>query len=314
MAEERKRSNMGVIVGIATAVIVAGGGGIAGLTMMSSQGNNALGDPAAIVGADPTVAIQSAPTADPATPPAPLTPMQPGTATLSPDGSISFIDESLTFSAVLPKAAADDPTIKKLQADAQTYLDKKKIEARADFDERKKQGAVEMSWEVQQEWKYTARAGGIASLVGTNYEFTGGAHGMGYTDTKIVRADTGEELSLAKMLLPDRSPSPAITIAICEGLKAEKMKTIQSATIFDEPITCAGPKANVKIEDAHIALAPSTDADKFGGLFVYYDAYAVGSYAEGSYTITIPQAVFAEDMRPQYKSLFGGAIPKDAKP
>lgn len=313
MAEERKRSNTGVIVGIVTAVIVAAGGGAAVLTM-GQQGNSALENPAAMTGTDPTVAVQSAPVADPMTPPAPLTPMQPGTATLSPDGSISFIDESLTFSAVLPKADANDPIVKKLQADARAYLDKKKIEARADFDERKKQGTVEMSWEVQQEWKFSAKAGGIASLVGTNYEFTGGAHGMGNTDTKIVRADTGEELSLAKMLQADRSPSPAITIAICEGLKAAKMKAIQSATIFDEPITCAGPKANVKIEDAHIALAPSTEADKFGGLFVYYDPYAVGSYAEGAYTLTVPQAVFSEDMRPQYKSLFGGTIPPAAKP
>ncbi len=314
MAEERKRPNMGVIVGIATAVIVAGGGGIAALNMMGNQGNNALGDPTPITGADPTVDVQSAPLKEPATPAAPLTPMQPGTATLSPDGSISFIDESLTFSAVMPKAAADDPIVRKLQAEAQAYLDKRKVEARADFDERKKQGAIEMSWEVQQEWKYTATAGGIASLVGTNYEFTGGAHGMSATDTKIVRADTGEELSLAKMLLPDRSPSPAITIAICEGLKVEKMKAIRSATIFDEPIVCAGPKANVKIEDAHIALAPSTDADKFGGLFVYYDPYAVGSYAEGSYSLSIPQSVFSEDLRPQFKSLFGGGVPSAAKP
>lgn len=313
MAEERKRSNMGVIVGSVTAVIVAAGGGAAVLTM-GQQGNQALDNPAAMTGTDPTVAVQSAPSADPATPGTPLTPMQPGTATLSPDGSISFIDESLTFSAVLPKAPADDPIVKKLQADAQAYLDKKKVEARADFDERKKQGAVEMSWEVQVEWKYTAEAGGIASLVGANYEFTGGAHGMNYTSTRLARADTGEELSLAKMLQPDRSPSPAITIAICEALKVEKLKAIQSATIFDEPIVCAGPKANLKIEDAHIALAPSTEADKFGGLFVYYDPYAVGSYAEGSYSISIPQSVFSEDLRPQYRGLFSGGIPSSAKP
>lgn len=310
MAEERKRANIGVIAGIATAVLVAGGGGVVALNM--TQGAPVA--PTTTESGDPVVGVQSSPAADPAIPAAPLVPMQPGTATLSPDGSISFIDESLTFSAVLPKAPTDDPIVRKLQSDAQAYLDKKKVEARADFNERKKQGAMEMSWEVQQEWKYTAQAGGLTSLVGTNYEFTGGAHGMSATDTKIVRADTGEELSLAKMLLPDRSPSPAITIAICEGLKAEKMKSIQSATIFDEPIVCAGTKANVKIEDAHIALAPSTEAGKFGGLFVYYDPYAVGSYAEGSYSLTIPQAVFSEDMRPQFKSLFGGGIPSAAKP
>lgn len=312
MAEQRKGMSTGVIVAIASAIIASGAGGTAAL--MLTQGNKTAETPAAVSATDPTVAVQSAPGADPAVPPATLTPMQPGTATLSPDGSISFIDDSLTFSAVLPKGPADDPIIKKLRADAEAHLEKNKSGARADADERKKQGAEPMSWEIQIEWKQLAKAGGIVSLVGTNYEFTGGAHGMSYTRTLLAKADTGEELTLAKMLQADRSPSPALTIAICEALKTAKMKAIQSATIFDEPITCAGPKANVKLEDARMAFAPSTEADKFGGLFVYFDPYAVGAYAEGSYDFAIPQSVFSEDMRPAYKALFGGAIPADAKP
>lgn len=312
MTEERKGMSTGVIVAIASAVIASGAGGIGAL--MLTQGGQRAETPAAVTATDPNVSAQSAPAPDPATPPAPLTPMQPGTATLSPDGSISFIDDALTFSAILPKGPADDPIIRNLQADAHAELEKQKAGARADMDERKKQGAASLSWEVQIEWKQTARAGGIVSLVGTTYEFTGGAHGMTYTRTLLAKADTGEELSLARMLQADRSPSPALTIAICEALKAAKMKAIQSATIFDEPITCAGPKANVKLEEAHMAFAPSTEADKFGGLFVYFDPYAVGAYAEGSYDLSIPQTVFGEDMRPQYKALFGGAIPADAKP
>jgi Deacetylase PdaC len=312
MAEERKGMSAGVIAAIAAAVVAAGGGGIAVMTM-----NPAAQAPSPTVlteATDPTAGVQSAPTADPAAPASPLVPLQPGVATLSPDGSISFIDDSLTFSAILPKGADTDPIIKRLRAETQAHLDKRKAEARADFEDRKKQGAIEMSWEVQVAWKYTAQAGGIASLAGTAYEFTGGAHGMTYTDTLIAKADTGEALTLPQMLLPDRVPSPAITIAICEALKTAKLKAINAATIMDEPIVCAGPAANVKIDEAHVALAPSTEADKFGGLFVYYDAYAVGSYAEGPYSLVVPQAVFREDIRPQYKNLFGGEIPQGSKP
>lgn len=312
MAEPRKGLNTGVIVGIVAAIAAAGAGGAALLTM-----NQTTQPPAATApgeAGDPTLSVQSLPTADPATPPSPLTPMQPGTATLSPDGSISFIDESLTFSAILPNGPETDPIIKYLRADTQAHLDKRKVEARADFDERKKQGAVEMSWEVQVAWKYTAQAGGIASLVGTAYEFTGGAHGMSYTDTLIAKTETGEKLTLDKIFLPDRWPSPALTIAVCEALKSAKLKAINSATIMDEPIVCAGPAANLKLEDAHLALAPSTEADRFGGLFVYYDPYAVGSYAEGPYSLVIPQSVFREDVRPQYKALFSGDLPPTAKP
>ncbi len=312
MTEERKGMSAGVIAAIASAVIASGAGGVAAL--MLTQGGKSAETPAVVGAEDPTVGVESAPGAEPGTPPAALAPMQPGQAILSPDGSISFIDDSLTFSAIMPKDLTDGPIAKRLQAEAQAVLDKRKPEARADADERKKQGADPLSWEIQIEWKQLAKAGGIVSLVGTNYEFTGGAHGMTYTDTLIAKADTGEELTIAKMLQADRSPSPALTIAICEALKTAKVKAIQSATIFDEPITCAGPKANVKLEDARMAFAPSTEADKFGGMFVYFDPYAVGSYAEGSYELAIPQTVFSEDMRPNYKPLFGGAIPADAKP
>ena len=70
------------------------------------------------------------------------------------------------------------------------------------------------------------------------------------------------------MLMLKRSPSPALTIAICEALKAAKKKRIKSPTIFDEPIVCVGPNANAKTDDAKIALAPSDKPGKFGGVYV----------------------------------------------
>jgi hypothetical protein len=59
-----------------------------------------------------------------------------------------------------------------------------------------------------------------------------------------------------------------------------------------------------------VSLAPSTEAGKSSGLTFHYAPYAVGSYAEGGYTLTIPQQVFAEDLKPEFKKLFGGTAPK----
>ena len=42
---------------------------------------------------------------------------------------------------------------------------------------------------------------------------------------------------------------------------------------------------------------------------MYYEAYEVGSYAEGSYEFVVQQEVFAEDLRPEFKPLFGGTAP-----
>jgi hypothetical protein len=131
---------------------------------------------------------------------------------------------------------------------------------------------------------------------------------MLFFDTHIART-SGEKLNMGQMLVADRSPSPAMTIAICEALKSAKAQRIKSPTIFDEPIVCVGPNANAKIEAAKIALAPSNQPERFGGLYAYYEPYAVGAYSEGPYRLTVQQAVFAEDLRPEFRKLFAGEAP-----
>ena len=157
-------------------------------------------------------------------------------------------------------------------------------------------------------WKYSARAGDIVSLIGEASEFTGGAHPAQRFDTHIARTN-GSEIDFGDMLIAKRSPSPAMTIAICETLKTAKVARIKSATILDEPIVCVGPVANAKTEDAKLVLAPSSEAGKFGGVYVYYEPYAVGAYVEGPYILSVQQVVFAEDLRPEFKALFGGEAP-----
>ncbi len=280
------------------------------LAVMISTNNNDTDRPGTSA-PDEIVSAQSTTPGQPGSPDVP-TPPEPGTTVATAGGAIAFDDPTLSYSAAFPPGSADDPVLQPLRADALAHLEKSKVAAREDFAQRKQMGAIEMAWEVQTTWSYTAKAGGIVSLQGEQYEFTGGAHGMTMTGTHIARAGTGEELTFNGMLQANRNPSPALVIGICEALKKAKLDAIGSATIYDEPIVCAGPKANMKIDEAKIALAPSTEADRFGGVFVYFDPYAVGSYAEGPYTLTIPQVVFREDLQKEFQPLFAGAVPPQA--
>jgi len=302
---EGKKSPPAAMIGAGVAI------GASLLTVFIATGNrndDEAPPPAQAIAADPaddqTAQIQFGQNGQTTPPPVPTTP-DPGAPVADADGALAFADDTINFSAAIPPGPATDPVLTYLRTDALAYFAKYKANARTDAEDRSKQGATAMPWEVMIEWKYTAKAGDIVSLVGTAYEFTGGAHGMTYTDTHIAKADTGEQLTIESML-QSGALSPAITIGVCEALKKVKLENIGSATIYDEPIVCAGANTNIKVEEAKFALAPSTEANKLGGLFVYYDPYEVGSYAEGSYPMTLPSEVFAEDLRPEYKAMFGG--------
>lgn len=223
--------------------------------------------------------------------------------------TISFEDTSLSFVAVFPDAPANDPVVADLRRDAEGYLAQLKTNARADFNRMKKAGYEPRPWDIRIRWKYSARAGDIVSLIGEASEYTGGAHPAQRFDAHIA-STSGAEIAFDDMLIARRSPSPALTIAICEALKTAKLAKIKSTTILDEPIVCVGPVANAKTGDAKLVLAPSDEHGKFGGVYAYYEPYAVGAYAEGPYILTVQQGVVAEDLRPEFKALFAGEAPQ----
>ena len=313
MSEAKPGGNNTRIAALAGGLVAVG----AGLFVVFGPKDPPAGDPsapAAVVEPSATPDDAIAQTAqfgqsDPNAPAPPLPPSSDGASVVSPDGaSFSFADESISYSAALPSGSAEDPNLAYLRKDALSYLADRKAQARATYDEFKKEGNLPPTypWEVMNQWDYTAKAGDIVSLFGSSYEYTGGAHGMAYFDTHVARTN-GEQIKVADMF--QSGLTPALIIAICEALKVEKKKRIDSETIYDEPIVCAGPNGNVKIEKAKLALAPSNQTNKFGGIQVYYEAYEVGSYAEGSYEFVVQQEVFGEDLRPEFKALFGGTAP-----
>lgn len=228
---------------------------------------------------------------------------------LSSNGAaVNFSDETLTFEAAFPAGPATDPALTAIRNDALTFLASMKKQARTTFEDMKKEGNTSPAWpwEVMIAWEYTAKAGDIVSLMGSAYEFTGGAHGNVQFDTHVART-SGAAVKVADML--QGGVTPALVIGICEALKIEKVKRIGTATAYDDPVNCAGPDANVKIEEAKLALASSSESNKFGGILVYWGPYAVGPYVEGPYEVVVQQEVFAQDLKPEFKPLFAGIAP-----
>jgi hypothetical protein len=306
--ETKKRSPLPIIAAVVAVLVVLA----AAIWFTRPKGEDADAPPPEM---SPDMA-QAAPAGSGATATAAAQSVQTATVAADPvvstasagSSKIAFEDESLSFSAALPDGPANDPVLTYLREDSQAYLAKMKINARADYDRLKKTGTKPNPWEVRVKWNYTARADGVVSLAGEASEYNGGAHPMLFFDTRIART-SGQKLRIDDMLLVKRSPSPALVIAICEALKIAKAAKIKSATIFDEPIVCAGPDANAKTDAAKIALAPSNKPGRFGGLYAYYDPYTVGAYSEGPYKLTVQQEVFAEDLKPEFKALFAGEAP-----
>lgn len=305
-------------MGRGSLALIFGGSAIAvvsavGAAMLTTNSVNApaptpteIGDVSVTTpGTGPTVSVQSVT-------PAPPAPSAPGE--VNAPGALAFANADLEFSAALPSDPSYGPIIARLHKEAEDFLARVKVEAREGQADARANGAPAYPWEYKLDWKVLGRSGDLVSLVGSLYQFTGGAHGLGATDTRIASIKTGDELAFSDMMRFGKTPSPAVVIATCEALKAEKMARIQSATIFDEPVVCAGPSANVRLEDAKIALAPSTIEGKFGGIYVYFDAYAVGAYAEGAYALAVSHDVFSEDLKGTFKGLFDGAPlpPEDA--
>ena len=59
-----------------------------------------------------------------------------------------------------------------------------------------------------------------------------------------------------------------------------------------------------------VTLAPSTEPGKSSGLTFHYSPYAVGAYAEGPYTASVPWTAFRSHLSQQGAAVFGGESPE----
>lgn len=294
-------------------LLMIGGGALAvvGGALVVFSGKPAATTPEAapteMASAAPSAAPSTAPGAVPNASPAPTETATDSqtVSTASAPTDIVVTDKALEYKIAMPPGAANDPVLAPILKDAKTAMDKLRREATAES----KQPGFRTPWEGVESWEYAAKAGGVVSLIGQRYTFTGGAHGNTIFDAVIARS-SGEKLKLDDMFKLDKSPSPALAIGVCEAIKAAKREKNSPMEINDAPIVCAGPKANPELSQVTYALAPSSTPGKFGGVYAIFQTYTLGPYVDGAYIVPVQQGVFAEDLKPEFKPLFGGEAPE----
>ncbi len=231
------------------------------------------------------------------------------TAKLLPLTTITEISRAIEMQANLPRAAGLDPALRsRIRSLIDASLDEMRDVAGDDFEEFGDEDfwrayTMSLSWE---EHFVSPR---FVSLMETRYEFTGGAHGNSTLSSLLWNLETHGEVSLAELFAPGGGREQALQ-AIASHLREELVR--QQVERFD--IELEEARSNPALEElrgnlevlSNFTLMPSEVGGKSGGILFHFAPYMLGSYAEGSYHLAVPFAVFERYLASSFEQVFGG--------
>lgn len=211
----------------------------------------------------------------------------------------------IQFDYAYPAQAAAIPALKGL-LDAD--LDKARREllaaAREGQKEAKASGFDFNPYGHSTDWTVVTDLPGWLSLTAQRWEFTGGAHGNPWTDALLWDKAAGARRAASDLFVSKAALSAAIRTPFCNLLDRERAKRRQapvnrdSGDMFDE---CIDPVEST-------VILGSADRQHFTRIGVLVDPYAAGSYAEGSYEVTLPVTpAVLKAVKPEYRALFAAS-------
>lgn len=223
-----------------------------------------------------------------------------------------YIDASISLDAAI---RSDAPLAENLLAEGKRWMDKNRAEAAKEFKASPELFRDGRAWTFERGYSQTSKVGGrYVSIVRTDFVYTGGAHPNTDIDTILWDTETKKQISVRPFFKETADNGPtlkALRAAALAAVKTEKKERgIDDSGVIDwykgiEPTL---------LKVGAVSLAPSTIADKSAGLDFHYPPYAVGPYAEGSYTVFVPWEAFKAYLSSQGLAVFAGKRPPDAKP
>jgi hypothetical protein len=184
-------------------------------------------------------------------------------------------------------------------------------------------------WTFETVYSQRSVVGRYVSVVRADSTYSGGAHGNLNIDTILWDRDARRRMNIRPFFRETADNGPTLRalaqlarVAVAaeklanrlgddEELRRKKLTPAQYLKI-DSQITDGIQPALLKI--GPISLTPSTEPGKSAGLTFHYSPYAVGSYAEGPYTVVVPWTAFRQYLSPQGAAIFGGQQPADDDP
>ncbi|MET4896216.1 DUF4163 domain-containing protein [Sphingomonadaceae bacterium jetA1] len=201
------------------------------------------------------------------------------------------------FSYSYPAVAARIPGLKRgLDAEAAAIRGKMARDAATARRDAKKEGFPFRPYSYEKTWKVVTDTPRFLSLSGDSYDYTGGAHGQPASSALLWDKAAGRRLDTKAVFTSAAALQSATRVDYCAKLKVEQRRRNQGNV--SSMNTCP------PIKDVTLLLG-STNGRAIDRIGLMADPYVAGSYAEGSYEVTLPvtPAIIAAT-RPEYRSAF----------
>ena len=150
-------------------------------------------------------------------------------------------------------------------------------------------------------WKRVASTPRFLSLSREITTFSGGAHGNQGFGSLLWDKNAGSRLAVLDVFASKAAFSAAITRPFCDKLnrqRAKKRGADYGKSSISEFDACINPAKSA-------VILGSSDKKRFDKIGILIAPYEAGSYAEGSYEVTLPvTAALLKTVKPQYRDAF----------
>ncbi|MGD1935362.1 MAG: DUF3298 domain-containing protein [Candidatus Phaeomarinobacter sp.] len=179
-------------------------------------------------------------------------------------------------------------------------------------------------YQVDERWEVTHTSTTYLSALGTQWLFTGGAHGNTEFSAVIWQRDKegrGMDVPVTSFFVDGMNAEAPVWATLSGHLlaawEAEWAKRMGQPLGEDDQSWRDGAVKTLRYRpDGYmvVTLLPSNLAEKSAGLTFHYAPYALGPYAMGTFSFDVPHVVFADYLTDDAKAIFGGEIEVVAAP
>ena len=215
--------------------------------------------------------------------------------------SVEEENDLYSFSYSWPGEAAAVPQLAaKFTREMEEAKSRLVSDAKADRDERRKQGFDFHPYESQLNYETAGQSFRLLSLQMSVYAFTGGAHGSSGSGALLWDRQLARQISIPDVLKAGQSWTGAIRQPFCVLLDREREERrgepVRPDDMFGE---CP------KYDELTVVLSDEDKNGRFDHILVTADQYVAGPYVEGDYEISLPiTAAMIERLKPEYRPSF----------
>ena len=172
--------------------------------------------------------------------------------------------------------------------------------ARADREERRKQGFDFHPYDSQLSYETAGQSDRLLSLEMSVYAFTGGAHGSSGSGALLWDRKRARQISIQDLLQPGQSWTGAIRQPFCVLLDREREKR-RGEPVRPDDMFGGCPK----YDELTVLLVDEDKNGRFDHVQVTADQYVAGPYAEGAYEISLPiTEAMLKRLKAEYRTSF----------